>query len=290
MSIVDAKRSDDKTAPMNGKADGYPKRVKFFALRFCRLMAKVCLANEIGPEACWMLAVIAHTEDAKCYSDPVTFFNGQLMPLVGLSEDSLDRARRKAIDTGWLHYEPGRKKVAGRYWVQIPDRFKGIDDAPTDESGNDFSPELHPQTAGESSNFHPQTAGTSRVQAGYKPGENGIPLKSNYLTLSLSLESERRFKEFWKAYPKKQSKGAAEAEWNRLDPDATLCKRILEAIKRQSMSDDWNRGERWIPKPAKWLKDRGWEDETGTGEPRERTAAQIMADAQAINARRAARG
>ena len=30
------------------------------------------------------------------------------------------RARQAAIDAGWLHYEPGTKSIAGKYWVTIP--------------------------------------------------------------------------------------------------------------------------------------------------------------------------
>lgn len=124
-------------------AGDYPKRPKYFAHKFVRKMAKVCLANDIGPEACWMLAVIVHTEDAKHYRGPVTFSNGQLMPLVGLfSVPSLARAREKAVKAGWLYYQPGMKGRAGTYWVTVPARAEGIDDLPTDDSGDDFASDL----------------------------------------------------------------------------------------------------------------------------------------------------
>ena len=112
----------------------YPKRERFFALRFCRVMAKDCLANQIGAEACWLLSVIAHTEDAKGYRAPVTFFNEQLAPLVGCQNvKALARIRDKAVKAGWLAYVPGGKSVAGQYWVAIPPRNSDWDDAPTDE-------------------------------------------------------------------------------------------------------------------------------------------------------------
>jgi hypothetical protein len=110
----------------------YPQRPKFFAFRFCRLMAKVCLANEIGPDACWLLTTVAMCEDAKGYCGAVTYFNEHLAPLVGSgSVDSLARVRTKAVDAGWLHYEKGAKHVAARYWVVIPPQFCGrMDDRP----------------------------------------------------------------------------------------------------------------------------------------------------------------
>lgn len=127
--------------------DSYPKRPKFFAFKFCRLMARVCLANEVGPETCWLLAVIAHTEDAKQYRDAVTYFNEHLGPLVGAGcVGSLARMRTKAINAGWLHYEPGTKRKAGKYWVTIPPKFEGVGDKALDEDPTEYLSENEQET------------------------------------------------------------------------------------------------------------------------------------------------
>ena len=71
-----------------------------------------------------------------------------------------------------------------------------------------------------------------------------------------------RFEEFWKAYPRKKSKGDAEKAWNTLKPNADLLSRMLEAIARAAASADWTKDEgKFIPYPATWLRDKGWEDE-----------------------------
>lgn len=116
----------------------YPKRESHFAHRFTRLMAKCCAAQDIGPEGCWLVAVIAHTEDAKRYSGAVTFYNEQLMPLCGFTAvTTFARARKRAVDCGWLHYEPGFRRRAGRYWVMIPEGDKLTkSDGPIDESSD----------------------------------------------------------------------------------------------------------------------------------------------------------
>ena len=112
----------------------YPKRPKYFANKVCRLLTKKTAANEIGASACWLLTVIAMTEDARGYTDPVTYYNEQLAPLVGVgSVDALDNIRKKAIQAGWLNYEPGWNRRPGKYYVAIPERFNGTDDAPSDE-------------------------------------------------------------------------------------------------------------------------------------------------------------
>ncbi len=114
----------------------YPKdRGAFFAYRLTRLMFKAALANDIGPEACYLIAQIAMTEDATRYKKPVTFYNDQLMPVCGFSNvKSLDRARAKAVKSGWLVYIPGGKGKAGKYWTQFPEQYSYLTDGPIDES------------------------------------------------------------------------------------------------------------------------------------------------------------
>lgn len=113
----------------------YPKRPKFFSHKFCRIMWKCCLANEIGNDVCWLLAGIVMTEDAKGYRSAVTYFNEQLCTVAGYtSVDAMCRARARAIKSGWLKYKPGGKGAAGKYYVTIPKEHLDWDDLPTDES------------------------------------------------------------------------------------------------------------------------------------------------------------
>ncbi len=134
-----------------------------------------------------MLTVIAHTEDAGGYRKAVTYFNHQLAPVAGVgSVDALDRIRKKAVASGWLHYEPGKKGVAGRYFVVIPDNANGIDDEPTDESYDEFlSAESRKQAGGKPEESAEETA----RKAGGKP-EESAEHSSLSLPLSLSLPQE----------------------------------------------------------------------------------------------------
>lgn len=116
----------------------YPKRPKFFAHKFCRVLWKACVANEIGADTCWFLCGIAMTEDAKGYRSPVTYFNEQLFSVGGFgSVDAMARARTKAVKAGWLAYQPGGKGFAGKYFVTIPKEHADWDDNPTDEGDED---------------------------------------------------------------------------------------------------------------------------------------------------------
>lgn len=93
---------------------------------------------------------------------------------------------------------------------------------------------------------------------------------------------ERRFAEFWKQYPKKVGKKAAQTAWKRLKPDAALFDRIIQAVCSAKTSEQWTReGGRYIPNPATWINQGRWDDElapSGTthqpsgGQPRSQAA------------------
>lgn len=67
------------------------------------------------------------------------------------------------------------------------------------------------------------------------------------------------FSEFWKKYPKKIGKGAAEKSWEKLTPPLDV---ILVAIETQKKCDQWSKDNgQFIPNPATWLNQKRWEDE-----------------------------
>jgi len=71
----------------------------------------------------------------------------------------------------------------------------------------------------------------------------------------------RLFDEFWKEYPKKRGKDAAERIWIRrkLDPTALV---IMAALQKQKNSRDWRKNDgEFIPNPATWLNQGRWKDE-----------------------------
>ena len=73
---------------------------------------------------------------------------------------------------------------------------------------------------------------------------------------------EHKFETFWKAYPKKKSKGRAKKTFKQINPDQKLFDRILQAIDQARQSREWQRENgQFIPYPATWLNAEGWEDE-----------------------------
>ena len=73
---------------------------------------------------------------------------------------------------------------------------------------------------------------------------------------------QKRFDEFWRAYPNKVGKGAAVKAWGRIKPNAELHGKILEALERAKQCDQWQRDNgRYIPHPTTWLNQGRWDDE-----------------------------
>ena len=73
---------------------------------------------------------------------------------------------------------------------------------------------------------------------------------------------ERRFAEFWQAYPKKVGKASCLKAWLKLKPTAELFAQIMETLTKQKASEQWQReGGRFIPNPLTWINQGRWDDE-----------------------------
>lgn len=98
----------------------YPQRPPFFFHAFTRLLLKHAVANVVTAEGCWFLVQIAVLEDSKRYCQAVAWTDQQLCPFLGVSPSKLVRIRRKCVEAGWLHFEPGHRGTPSRYWVTVP--------------------------------------------------------------------------------------------------------------------------------------------------------------------------
>lgn len=70
------------------------------------------------------------------------------------------------------------------------------------------------------------------------------------------------FVQFWDKYPKKKGRQSAEKAFQKVAPDESLFKIMLNAIEEQKKSAEWQKDNgQYIPHPATWLNGRRWEDE-----------------------------
>ncbi|MHC4880793.1 MAG: hypothetical protein ACYTGL_30430, partial [Planctomycetota bacterium] len=155
---------------------GYPKRPSFFFHRFTRWLIKLCVANLIGADGCWLLTIVAATEDSRRYQSPPSFYNSQLAMLCGWSIDKLARVRAACADAGLMVYRPGGNRKPGIYWVVVDESIGELaDSGPIGELAPQFDPQSAEHPADNSATESPESCGRSEVQ----------PAEPPYPTLSL---------------------------------------------------------------------------------------------------------
>ena len=74
-------------------------------------------------------------------------------------------------------------------------------------------------------------------------------------------DTSTRFADFWKAYPNKKSKMAAEKKWKKISPEDKAL--ALADVSVRSIKDkDWIKDDgKYIPHPSTYLNSGGWLDE-----------------------------
>lgn len=93
-----------------------------------------------------------------------------------------------------------------------------------------------------------------------------IPVLIDKKKASAILEEE--FERFWKAYPKKKSKGQAKKAWKKLKPDKSLIEQILVVLDKARQSRGWVKDDGdYIPYPSTWLNAEGWLDDYSDTRP-----------------------
>lgn len=88
------------------------------------------------------------------------------------------------------------------------------------------------------------------------------PARAGQTGRAMTAALQARFDRFYKAYPRKRSRGVAEKAFAKLNPDDELLETMLAAIEVAKRSSDWVNG--FVPYPASWLSAKGWMDEIQT--------------------------
>ena len=246
-------------------------------------MTKTCAAQDIGAVGVLLATVIATTEDAAGYRRAVTYFDGQLLPLLGLtSQKALANAREKCVQAGWIHYEHGRKGVAGRYWTTVPVHAKGLDQSPTDEGHDPVEEDATPMRIEKDveTATDPPSNGNETATIGLGKGRTNTPIaiagtNTELLTAPATdlswIEGEsKEFLEWWDVLPMgmRQGQRAAWALWPKIliEIQAKIrCQEseaVVHLIQRTRLFANSPRGKteeyRWSP--TTFLKDGHYDD------------------------------
>ena len=86
--------------------------------------------------------------------------------------------------------------------------------------------------------------------------------ESNTKESNTKEDSSCLFEAFWKAYPRKVNKQAAQKAFDKLKPSADLFKAIMVGLNSHKKSQQWVKdGGQFIPHASTWLNGKRWEDE-----------------------------
>lgn len=110
--------------------------------------------------------------------------------------------------------------------------------------------------------------GTTSEKIGSAPADS-LSLDSGFLTpdsLNASTPAASTapdlFATFWKLYPNKKGKAAAEKAWAKLRVTGAMSDLMMTALSKQVVTPDWTKENgRFVPHPATWLNGKRWEDE-----------------------------
>jgi len=192
--------------------------------------------------------------------------------------DGVDQMLQSLQDTGFIF----RYEVDGNKYIQVVNFLKHqnphVREKPSEiPPPPDFiaehhestiqAPDLHSadtvQAGPITVNLSPTTGTLSPTTDNPPEGEDDVDGPDEQPKKSLL---ERRFDEFWAAYPKKVGKKAAWAAWKKVKPDAELFDKIMTAIGRSKATWQWQRENgRYIPNPKTWLNEGRWDDEYEEG-------------------------
>jgi uncharacterized protein YdaU (DUF1376 family) len=91
---------------------------------------------------------------------------------------------------------------------------------------------------------------------------NHIDTYTDKNTKSTTPAADDLFPQFWKLYPNKKGKAAAEKAWKKLKVTDELFALITKGLGKQCVSPAWTKDDgQFIPHPATWLNGKRWEDE-----------------------------
>jgi hypothetical protein len=253
--------------------------------------------STLPPPSRLLVFVLANRADSKTgvIPDRHTPSLAELALESGLSEATVKRHLASLEAAGWVRVqrptaEQMARHVPNRYALAVG--FGGSECAPEpDESGaqSELPAGAQSEPANENPGAQSEPSGGSECAPAGAQSEppSYIPIVSDLSDLTTSAdgadgegdgalfpvadpaprsEPERdpaeRFAEFYKTYPRKKSPGRAEATWIKLVKAGAEPQVIIEAAERFAA---WCKRTRqdptYVPYPATWLNDRGWENE-----------------------------
>lgn len=199
----------------------------------------------------------------------------------GMTKDTISRMISELIDAGYVRRKEQARSKAGSFAKAgyiVTDTANKFDideeDAPRPKNQDaeaeqktepcpDLSYTAEPYTINSPQIYTKQVYTKQDNNTPYSPPEGDKPAEKRSRRRKVKSVPDWnpvRFEQFWNYYGLKVDRVRAVAEWDALKPDDALIDHMARTLKRQKQSELWRRGI-GIPHPARWLRNRRWEDE-----------------------------
>jgi len=251
---------------------------------FIRQMKGIlAIKNQLSLAEFKLLVTLFEVNNEQGRRETFRIDSGELAERAGMKRPNMLRARRPLVEKGLIQFELGNKKTVTVYRMKIMyphDTEKGEKVYPHDtEKGEKVYPhdtekgeKVYPHDTEKSCFLYPHDTDvyphdtvlyphdTEKVSEplGDKDSET---LKSIVKGNIKDICANDLFLTFWKAYPKKKAKKAAEKAFFKLNPNEELLDKMIDSLERQKKSREWQEdGGQYIPYPATWINGERWED------------------------------
>ncbi len=218
------------------------------------LPKEICdLQNLTWTEKIMLSEIAMLSNPNNCYAN-----NEHFSKILKITKESVSRIISKLTKEGYLvsqlKYKQNTKQVEQRIlkinWNIIPNTIDNTSPQMCNSPPHKYDNDLPTETLKIEYNRE------NNIENIY--AQNCVP-KEN---LKRSENIQQRFERFYKAYPKKKSRGNALKWFQTHKPPSELVDTMIESLNQQKSTLDWQKENgRYIPYPATWLNARGWENE-----------------------------
>lgn len=179
--------------------------------------------------------------------EPAEFSDRHVRAVFRMIRNQMDRDNEKYIDICRKRREAGKKSAESRRSAKSANA-----EAAEQISAN--------STDNDNENVTDTENETDNENVTDTENDNEKNLSCAFSTHALNTQ-DKNFEKFAQVYPRRANMDSALKEWKKLAPDEKLTERIVSAVNAAKKSSQWTEdGGRYIPFPAKWLREKRWEE------------------------------
>lgn len=228
------------------------------------------LINEDNPAELIILYSLYNRTVIRQHTNRVWATNGYCIRGTKLGKERFARAKRRLIELGLIEVIKGKRHDGhfGKDFIKVNYNVTPSEDSVRKQAKNGAMPQCTENSTPSYNGVMPRCTETPLVGNQYTNTLKKVTITNTEKIDVVSSPTEKitsvMFDRFYRAYPNQKFKGKARTAWNKLcaKDDRPTKQKIMKAIALQKKTPMWSvENGRYIPHPANWLNNNGWEDD-----------------------------